>query len=96
MDKYELVVIVNAQLPQDERDGVSKQTTDYVAKGGGKVINTQMWLDKFKLAFPIKKCQEGTYYLTNFEAPTSAITNLRESLRLNEKVVRYAIYNVNR
>ena len=96
MDKYELIVIVNAQLNQDEKDSISKQTTDYVSKSGGKIINTQMWLDKYKLSFPIKKCPEGTYYLTNFEAQRPLIANLRESLRLNEKVLRYAIFNVGR
>ena len=94
MDKYELVVIVNAAISQDEKDSVSKQTTDYVAKIGGKVINTQLWLDKFKMSFPIKKCPEGTYFLTNFESQRTAIDNLKESLRLNEKILRYAIYNV--
>ena len=67
MGKYELVVIINAQLNQEEKDKVFKQATDGVLKGGGKVINSQVWLERHKFTFRMKKCSEGTYYLINFE-----------------------------
>ncbi len=94
MNKYELVVIINGQLPADQKDPIFKQATDYVSKSGGKVINNQVWLDKHKMAFPVKKCQEGTYYLINFEAASAAISQIREALRLNENILRYSFINV--
>ena len=89
--KYELVVIVDAQLPQEEKDALIKSVTDVVAKEGGKVINSGVWLDKQKFTFPIKKRAEGTYYLINFEAGKDAITKMNAALRLNEKLLRFAI-----
>ena len=91
MNKYELMSIVNSHLTQDEKDAVYKQATDCVIKGGGKVINAQVWLDKHKMSFAIKKCSEATYYLINFESAAAAMANIRELLRLNENILRYLI-----
>ena len=93
MNKYELMVIVNSQLPQEEKESIFKQATDCVLKGGGKVINGQVWQDKFKMNFSIKKCQEATYYLINFEGARAAVQGIRDLLRLNENMLRFAIFN---
>ena len=91
MNKYELMSIVNSQLTTEEKESIFKQATDCVMKGGGKIINAKMWLDKHKLAFAIKRCSEATYYLINFEAATTTLQNIRELLRLNESILRCLI-----
>jgi len=53
------------------------------------VINSQLWLEKHKMSFPIKKIWEGAYYLLNLEAQSSAINKMQELLRLNEQVLRF-------
>ena len=91
MNKYELMFIVDAHLSPDEKTEVSKQAADAVGKVEGKVINSSVWLDKHRLTFPIQKRQEGTYYLVNFEAKTASLVKLRQTLKLNEKVLRSLI-----
>ncbi len=91
MSKYELMSLVNAQLTAEEKENIYKQTTDCVIKGGGKVINAQVWSEKQRLSFSIKQCQEATYYLINFESAGSVMSNIRDLLRLNEKILRYLI-----
>ena len=91
MNKYELVVIVDATIPQEAKEGVVKDTSDAIVKYEGKVINSQVWLEKQKFTFCMKKKTEGTYYLINFEAPKSALVSLRKALKLNEKVLRSLI-----
>ena len=92
MNKYELVVIINAQMPQDQKETIFKQTTDTITKGGGKVVNNQVWFDRQKLTYSIKKCLEGTYYLIKFEALGAAIEKIKLNLRLNEEILRFGIY----
>jgi small subunit ribosomal protein S6 len=94
MNKYELIVIINAQMPLEQKETVSKQAVDAVVKGGGKVVNNQVWLEKHRLAFKIKKCLEGTYYLIKFEALGKAIEKIKEVLRLNEDILRFLIVRV--
>jgi small subunit ribosomal protein S6 len=89
MNKYELVYIVNAHAPQGTKDEIAKQVADSLAKTEIKVINSQMWLDRHRMSFPIQKIGEGTYYLLSLEAKTSSIAKLQSSLRLNEQILRF-------
>ena len=91
MNKYELVVIIDAQKAQGEKEEIYKQIVDIVNKAGAKVINAQVWLEKQKFFFTIKKKHEGTYYLVNFEGATSFLVKIKELLRLNENILRYLI-----
>ena len=91
MNKYELMTVVNAGLSQEEKDTIYKEVTDTVVKSGGKVINSQVWLDKHKFTFIIKKCAFGTYHLMNFDALADSIAKIRQILKLNEKVLRFLI-----
>ncbi len=92
--KYELVVIVDAKLPQEEKDEILKEVVETVSKGGAKVVNSQVWLEKHKFTFFIKKQSEGTYYLINFEGSSSVNKDIRNTLKLNEKILRHVITSV--
>lgn len=89
--KYELVVIVDAHASSEEKEALRKEAADIVTKAGGKVINSQVWIEKHRMSFPIKKRGDGTYYLINFEAEASAAAKIRTNLKLNEKVLRFEI-----
>jgi small subunit ribosomal protein S6 len=89
MNKYELVYIVDAHAPQGTKDDIAKQVVDSLAKSEIKVTNNQLWLDRHKMSFPIRKIVEGTYYLLNLEAKSSSITKLQGILRLNEQILRF-------
>lgn len=94
MGKYELIMIVDAAISQDEKNTIVKESNDAITKNSGKVINSQVWLEKQRFFFRMKKRNEGTYYLINFESPHPAVAQIRESLRLNEKVIRSLITEV--
>jgi len=92
--KYELVVIVDAKLTSEVKETVRKEVTDLVNKHDGKVINSQVWLEKHKFTFEIKKCNEGTYYIINFEGGSDVVQKMRLPLKLNEKILRFAFLKV--
>lgn len=87
--KYELVVIVDAKLTEEVKETVRKDVAGLIEKHDGKVINSQVWLEKHKMTFEIKKCSEGTYYLVNFEGKSSIIAKIKPLLKLNEKILRF-------
>src|SRR5476649_1363588 len=89
MNKYELVYIVDAHAPQSTKDEIAKQVSDSLAKTEVKLINSQMWLDRHKMSFPIQKIGEGTYYLLSLEAKSSSIAKLQSILRINEQILRF-------
>jgi len=91
MNKYELVYIVDAHAPQNTKDEIAKQVADSLVRSEIKVVNSQMWLDRHKMSFPIQKILEGTYYLLNLEAKSSDVAKLQSMLRINEQILRFLI-----
>ena len=94
MTKYELVYIVDAHLAPEAKEEVNKQVVDTVTKAEGKVINSNVWFERQRISFPIKKIQDGTYYLVNWEGRGNTSVKIRQSLRLNERVLRFLIIAV--
>ncbi len=91
MNKYELVLIVDAQRNAGEKENIIKEVAETVGKAGAKVINSQVWIEKHKFSFKIKRCAEGTYYLMIFESKADGVVKVRQDLKLNEGVLRFAI-----
>lgn len=94
MNKYELVVMVDANLPQEVKEGILKEACDVIAKSEGKVINSQVWIDKHKMPFRIKKSAEATYYLINMEGESAVANKAKQILKLNEKILRFLTIRV--
>ncbi len=94
MNRYELVYIVDAHAPQSTKDEIAKQVADSLAKTEVKLVNSQLWLDRHKMSFPIQKIVEGTYYLLNLEAQSSSIPKLQGILRINEQILRFLTVKV--
>lgn len=92
--KYELMIIVNAKMTQEEKESVFKQVIEIVGKSGAKITSNQVFLERHKMSFKIKKTNEGTYYLVNFTGKSSAILEIKQLLKLNEKVLRYIVLNL--
>ncbi len=92
MNKYELILIVDSQLTEEQKDDIQNQALDGISKSKGKVINAQRWLDKHKMAFKIKNVSEATYYLIRFDSGAENVQKLKEFLRVNENILRFAIY----
>lgn len=93
-NKYELVFLLDAQTPQEKKEAACKQVTEAVAKHEGKIINSNVWLERQKMTFPLKRCLEATYYLMNLEANSAAINKIRQTLRLNEDLLRFLVVRV--
>ncbi len=91
--KYELVIILDAKLNPDEKEALTKELSQLIIRHGGKVINSRLWIERQKLSFSIKKRQEGSYYLINFEGEGSLVRKVETDLRVHEGVLRFAIYD---
>ncbi len=95
MNKYELVVIVDATISQEDKEATIKDTIDTIDKCEGKLIGRQVWLEKHRFSFPMKKRWEGTYYILNFESSSAGVNKLRQLLKIKDKVLRSLIIRIN-
>ena len=92
--KYELMMIVDAKLNDEDKNAIFKDATEIITKNDGKVINSQVWLEKQKLTFEINKIKEGTFYLINFDAEGSVNKKIETALKLNERILRFVISKI--
>lgn len=89
MNKYELAVIVNAALEEEERANTIEKVKEYVTRFGGTVTNVDDW-GKKRLAYEIQKSKEAYYYFIQFESENSNCPNeVEENIRIMENVVRF-------
>ncbi|HLD83095.1 MAG TPA: 30S ribosomal protein S6 [Candidatus Omnitrophota bacterium] len=91
MNKYEAMMIIRPDLSEEQRKELFSQISEVVSKFEGKVTQADIWSEKRKLYFTIKKHQEGAYYLLNFAAPPLKIKEIRQAYKLNEFILRTLI-----
>ena len=88
MNKYELAVVVNAQIDDETRAAVVENCKELITRFGGTVGETDDW-GKKKLAYEIQKMDEGFYYFIQFEAGGEAIAEIESRMRIMDNVIRY-------
>ena len=90
MTKYEVAVVVSAQITDEERAAVVEQVKAYIARRGGNVTEVEDW-GKRRLAYEIAKQSEGYYYFVKVDAEPTMSVELEKDLRIMENVLRYLI-----
>ncbi len=94
MNKYEAMFVVKPDLTEDEKKNLFTQINEVVQKNDGKIISANVWAEKRKLTFKIKRCLEGIYYLINFNADPKKVSDIMHLYNLNENILRTLITNV--
>jgi len=87
---YELVFIINPEVPDDSLDSVINGITGFITSKGGTIVELNKWGRK-KLAYPIKHLLEGNYVLLRFNLDPSANKELETNLRISEKIMRFLL-----
>ena len=90
MNKYELAVVLNVKLEDEERAAAIEKVKGYITRFGGTVTNVDEW-GKKRLAYEIQKMKEGFYYFIRFDAESTAPIEIENRVRIMESVVRYLI-----
>ena len=88
MNKYELAVVVNAKLEEEEKAAVLENVKELIARFGGTVTDVDDW-GKRKLAYEIQKMHEGHYFFVHFESDGTCPGEVESRVRIMENVIRY-------
>ena len=90
MRRYELMLVLRPDAPDDKVAAVIDRTTRYVVASGGQIVKVAPW-GRRRLAYPIDRHREGSYHIIVFESPAEAIVELERSLQITEEVLRYLV-----
>jgi small subunit ribosomal protein S6 len=95
MRRYELMLVLRPDLPDDRTQAVLDRTTRGIAASGGQIVKLAPW-GRRRLAFAIDRYREGSYHILIFEAPAEAIGELERGLLITEEVLRHLVTRVER
>ena len=94
MNKYELAIVVNANIEDDERTAVVDKCKALIERFGGSITNVDEWGRK-KLAYEIQKMDEGFYYFIQFDAEATAPVEIENRVRIMDNILRFLIVKPN-
>lgn len=92
MKNYEGIFIINPDLQGETAKGVVAQLQELVTKNGGRIDGLQEWGRK-RMAYKIRRKQEGNYILLNFQIDSQQTKKLEQGFRLNDNLLRYLLVN---
>jgi small subunit ribosomal protein S6 len=85
---YETTFIVNASLEDPQIDAVINHIQEVITRNGGEVQALNKWGRK-RLAFTIKKRNNGFYTNIEFTGAGSIIPQLERTYQLDENILRF-------
>ena len=89
MNKYESVIIINPNVDEAGLKALQDKFTGLINENGK--VEEVVDMGKRKLAYEIKKFNEGTYMLFNFEAKPASIAELERVYRITDDVIKYIV-----
>ena len=90
MSKYELALVVNAKIEDDERTAVVDKCKALIERFGGTITNVDDW-GKKRLAYEIQKMREGFYYFIQFDAASTVPAEVERDVRIMDNVLRFLV-----
>ncbi|MCM8786876.1 MAG: 30S ribosomal protein S6 [Candidatus Omnitrophica bacterium] len=96
--KYECVLILQPTLTEETQKEILQKITKKIESLNGKLSLEQLWLKEKDFCYPIrsrgadkKKYFKGNYWLIHFTLDTSKLTELKESIKLEDRILRSLI-----
>ena len=90
MNKYELTVVVSANVEDEVRVNTVEQVKELVARFGGVISNVED-CGKKRLAYEIQHMKDGFYYFIKFDADAAAPAEIESRIRIMDNVMRFLI-----
>jgi len=88
--EYELVMILDPEMEDEQASATIDRMKQFVTSRGGEVTDVSPW-GKRKLSYPIKSHNEGNYMVAHFRIEPTQTAELEATLRLSEEVLRHLL-----
>ncbi len=95
MRRYELMLVLRPDLPDDRVQAVLDRTTRAISAADGQLVKVSPW-GRRRLAYPIGHYREGSYYILLFDGPAPMVDEIERGLRITEEVMRHLVTRVER
>lgn len=89
MNKYESVIIINPNVDEEGIKAIETKFTGLINENG--TVESTENVGKKKLAYEIKKNQEGIYMIFNFQAKPEFIQELERIYRITDEIIKFIV-----
>jgi len=86
--QYETGFVLSPALSEEETSQFVQQMAEIVAQKKGRMVKQDVW-GKRRLAFPIKRFQEGVYVFFTYDGPGDVATELERRFKQTDSVIRF-------
>jgi small subunit ribosomal protein S6 len=93
MPPYEHVFLARQDISQAQVEALTKEFTQVIEEGGGKIAKSEYWGVK-TIAFKIKKNRKAHYSLLNIDAPPAAIAEMERRMGISSDIIRFLTVRV--
>lgn len=92
MRNYEIMFIVKTTIGEDEVKNTAKKFQDILTNDGAKIVDfTEM--GQRELAYEIKDCKTGFYFVITCEASDKAVKEFDRLALIDSNIIRHLIIN---
>jgi len=93
MPLYEHVFLARQDVSNAQVETLTKEYTDVIEQGGGKVTKAEYWGVK-ALAYKIKKNRKAHFSLLNIDAPHAAVAEMERQMGISTEIIRFLTIKV--
>ena len=88
MTTYEILLMLDPELPEERQDEIIVRVRELVEKSGGTWRSHDAW-GRRRLAYEIEKKSEGVYHLVVFESDAATLDEIVRVLKIDDGVMRH-------
>ncbi len=90
MRNYELTIILNPDIAEEDVPQTMEKLSALIAKNGGEITDTEQW-GRRKLSYPIRHHAEGNYVMMKLGLEPEKTIQLESDLNLVEDYLRHLL-----
>jgi small subunit ribosomal protein S6 len=88
VNDYEILLILDVDLPEERQEEILARTRELIEKGGGRFESHDAW-GRRRLAYEIDHKAEGAYHLLTFSSETETLDEVTRVLKITDGVMRH-------
>ncbi len=90
MRRYELMLLFQPDLEDDQLQAAVERVTRAIVNAGGSLSKISPW-GKRRLAYPIQHHRDASYFLIHFDIEPSAVRDIERGLLISEEILRHLV-----
>jgi small subunit ribosomal protein S6 len=88
MREYELVVVIDPEITEEDVPAAIERLNGAISARGGEVVDSRHW-GRRRLAYPIGKHNDGNYIISQVTLDPARVHDLESQFKISEEILRH-------